>query len=128
LATALLVALAGTPAITRRTLLLVTVPLALALVGAALLGTGRAVAGLALGLAAFDLLVGDPVTRRGHLAVYGLVVLAMAVAGHQAAHGVLWRPFRAALGLAVGYALLKTGLLAGWVIANGRLPGAISFP
>jgi len=107
-AAVLLVALAANPNPTRRTLL-VTAPLMLALAGAALLGTGRAVAGLVLGVVAFDLLSRNPVVRPLHLAAYGFVALTMAVAGHLAGQGRLWRPARAVLGLAAGYALLRRG-------------------
>ena len=93
-ATVLMVALAANPNPTRRTLL-VTAPLLLAVAGAALLGTGRAVTGRVLGVVAFDLLTGAPVVRPLHLAAYGFVALAMAVAGHLAAAGRLWLPARA---------------------------------
>jgi len=127
-AAVLLVALAANPNPTRRTLL-VTAPLMLALAGAALLGTGRAVTGLVLGVVLFDLLSGDPVAQPVHLAAYGLVVLTtMAVTGHLAGHGRLWRPVRAVVGLAAGYAVLKAGLVAGSVFVSHQLPASVPFP
>ena len=127
-AAALLVALADTPVTTRGTLVVVTTPLVLALAGAALLGTGRAVAGLVLGVVLFDLLSGNPVARPLHLAAYGFVVLTMAVTGRLAAHGRLWRPVRAVVGLAASYAVLKAGLVAGSVLITHELPTAVPFP
>ena len=125
-AAALLVALTDTPAPTR---LVVTAPLLLALAGAALLGTGRAVTGMVLGVVLFDLLSGDPVAQPVHLAAYGLVVLTtMAVTGHLAGHGRLWRPVRAVVGLAAGYAVLKAGLVAGSVFVSHQLPASVPFP
>ena len=127
-AVVVLVAGAAWPGPASRTLDQVTPPLLVAVAGAALLGSGRGIAGLLLAVVGRHLLAGSAAVRPGHLAGYGLVLLAMAVAGRLAGHGRLWRPLRAVVGLAAGYALLEAGLLAGAAIVGQHLPAVVPLP
>ncbi|HYT26048.1 MAG TPA: serine/threonine-protein kinase, partial [Actinomycetota bacterium] len=109
----------------------VPLPLLLALGGAALLGAGRSLSGLALGLLLPDLLLRNASGRPLHLAMYGLVALTMAIVGRLAGHGRRWRPLRAVAALAAGYVLLYVLLRAGLaaaVVLTRDLGAAVPFP
>jgi hypothetical protein len=110
----------------------VPVPAALVIlvVGAALLGPLRAVAGFALAVLATEASVhGDALAfldRPRAVAWYASLALVVLLVGRLAGRGRRPRPVRLVVALATGYGLVHLGLLvAQWVADGGRLAGGL---
>jgi hypothetical protein len=110
----------------------VPVPAALVIlvVGAALLGPLRAVAGFALAVLAAEANVhGDALAfldRPRAVAWYASLALVVLLVGRLAGRGRRPRPLRLVVALATGYGLVHLGLLvAQWVADGGRLAGGL---
>jgi hypothetical protein len=110
----------------------VPVPAALVIlvVGAALLGPLRAVAGFALAVLAAEASVhGDALAfldRPRAVAWYASLALVVLLVGRLAGRGRRPRPVRLVVALATGYGLVHLGLLvAQWVADGGRLAGGL---
>jgi predicted Ser/Thr protein kinase len=110
----------------------VPVPAALLIlvVGAALLGPLRAVAGFALAVLATEASVhGDALAfldRPRAVAWYASLALVVLLVGRLAGRGRWPRPVRLVVALATGYGLVHLGLLvAQWVADGGRLAGGL---
>jgi hypothetical protein len=110
----------------------VPVPAALVIlvVGAALLGPLRAVAGFALAVLAAEASVhGDALAfldRPRAVAWYASLALVVLLVGRLAGRGRRPRPLRLVVALATGYGLVHLGLLvAQWVADGGRLAGGL---